>query len=648
MQSLKPVFWTTVLLLVTVAAPCQTMTVNVNWLPAAAGTEPVRVSLSSLPSAHYQLLAEDAIGVRWNRHILPAHATSESTLEFTVPPELRTPGITEFVLWDTTRDQPLPYRAWISVVIPSAADVFEADSISDRVVAAVGADGTGAGTGGQISVFRLSTGALLQTVDVPQSQRVLVFTPDTAYAWIAVDESQGRVARLNLATGELDQQIQFPDGAPPYHLKAQVYPQDSRILVVLATWSLFSGARAYLNGVPLPNPAPAPPVWPLAIEGRGRLLLSRGTSCDLSAAVGFRDCAAVLPGFVGTFTAVWNNRGFTGSAVIDLTTGATLLDLNNSGTSSANYLPQSNRVLLYFYGSMLILDGDSLEMWADTSSKIPSAGPPRRVWSPDYILMPTVSTVPSNGAYVRGILVGHLPQLLPAPSILPDGIVNAASFLPGPIAPGEIVSIFGQSLGPAPGFGPVLDGRTRLSTEVEHTRVLFDGVPGTVLYAGPTQINVVVPETVQADSATVQVVYYGIPSARIQAQVSPYRPGIFGYEAGNKAYAVALNPEGVLQGPSAPLRRGAITTFWATGLGLPDGDSADTIASRAKQVPAPPTMTIGGRPVQLLYVGVSPGSTVGLTQLNAVIPPDAPTGDAVQMVITTGNRLQGNAWVAVQ
>ena len=42
--------------------------------------------------------------------------------------------------------------------------------------------------------------------------------------------------------------------------------------------------------------------------------------------------------------------------------------------------------------------------------------------------------------------------------ISPGGIVNAASFASGPLAPGEIVSIFGSGIGPIAGVGARLDG----------------------------------------------------------------------------------------------------------------------------------------------------------------------------------------------
>jgi hypothetical protein len=99
------------------------MTISPNGLPAASGAEPVVLAFSSLPPATYQLAASGDIGVLWNREILPTRLTSSTKLEFTVPAASRLPGIAEFVLWDKILQQPMPFRGWISVIIPTAAAI---------------------------------------------------------------------------------------------------------------------------------------------------------------------------------------------------------------------------------------------------------------------------------------------------------------------------------------------------------------------------------------------------------------------------------------------------------------------------------------------------------------------------------------------
>lgn len=50
----------------------------------------------------------------------------------------------------------------------------------------------------------------------------------------------------------------------------------------------------------------------------------------------------------------------------------------------------------------------------------------------------------------------------------------------------------------------------------------------------------------------------------------------------------------------------------------------------------PVTVTIGGQPAQLQYVGGAPGEIAGLMQINAVIPSGIQTGNAVTVVVQVG------------
>lgn len=95
--------------------------------------------------------------------------------------------------------------------------------------------------------------------------------------------------------------------------------------------------------------------------------------------------------------------------------------------------------------------------------------------------------------------------------------MNAASYAPGAVAPGEIVTIFGERLGPAGIVSAGFDPSGRLETSAGVTRVLFDGIPAPVLYAGGSQgmvagvmqVNVRVPAPVEPSSAAAVVIRAG-------------------------------------------------------------------------------------------------------------------------------------------
>jgi uncharacterized protein (TIGR03437 family) len=59
------------------------------------------------------------------------------------------------------------------------------------------------------------------------------------------------------------------------------------------------------------------------------------------------------------------------------------------------------------------------------------------------------------------------------------------------------------------------------------------------------------------------------------------------------------------------------------------------------------TATVGGRPAEVFFAGLTPGA-VGLYQVNVKIPPDTPVGDAVEVTITQGTTTSNPATIAVR
>ena len=114
------------------------------------------------------------------------------------------------------------------------------------------------------------------------------------------------------------------------------------------------------------------------------------------------------------------------------------------------------------------------------------------------------------------------------PVVTAAGVANSASLTAGPVAPGEIVSIFGSALGPAAGANGQFTNPQLVSNALEGVHVLFDGVPAPITYAGATQVNAVVPYTVAGKSTTqLQVEYLGAVSAPISLPVTAVSPGLF-------------------------------------------------------------------------------------------------------------------------
>jgi uncharacterized protein (TIGR03437 family) len=164
-------------------------------------------------------------------------------------------------------------------------------------------------------------------------------------------------------------------------------------------------------------------------------------------------------------------------------------------------------------------------------------------------------------------------------------VVNAASLAAGPIAPGEIITVFGTGFDPA------------------NTQLLLDGGPVTLFYTSATQINALAPGSLTPGlSTTISIVVDGVTVAASSVPVVAAAPGIF--TIGATGQAAALNQDGSLNSATNPADRGSVVSIYATGQG-----------SGAANV----TLTIAGYNAPLYYAGPAPGFP-GLMQTNAQIP----------------------------
>ena len=87
------------------------------------------------------------------------------------------------------------------------------------------------------------------------------------------------------------------------------------------------------------------------------------------------------------------------------------------------------------------------------------------------------------------------------------GVTNAASGLPGPISPGEIVVVSGSGLGPAQLVSGAAGADGVYSGQLAGTMVEFNGTPAPVIYTWATQVAVVVPYSVVSGAAQITVDY---------------------------------------------------------------------------------------------------------------------------------------------
>ena len=223
------------------------------------------------------------------------------------------------------------------------------------------------------------------------------------------------------------------------------------------------------------------------------------------------------------------------------------------------------------------------------------------------------------------------------------GIVNAASYAGGAVAPGEIVTIFGTGLGPGTLAGLELDSRGYVSASpLAGTQVLFDAVAAPLIYSWAGQVSVVVPYEVSGKNATqVQVVYQGHLSNLVSMPVSEVIPAIFTIDASGSGPGAIVNQDGTVNSASNPASVGSFVSVYGTGEGqtTPSGIDGKPGASPAPAPLAHPvTATVGGLSAEVQYAGGAPGLVAGVIQVNIQIPQGVAAGSSVPIAIEIGGR----------
>jgi uncharacterized protein (TIGR03437 family) len=207
-------------------------------------------------------------------------------------------------------------------------------------------------------------------------------------------------------------------------------------------------------------------------------------------------------------------------------------------------------------------------------------------------------------------------------------VASATGGFPGPIAPGEVISLYGQLIGPQEALGPHLTGG-RVDDSLAGVQVFFDGIAAPVLLAGYFQVNVQVPYELAGRKSTVmQLVYRDVPSNKLEVEISDAAPGIFTKFTGGSE-ALALNEDGSINGPANPAAPGSIVALYATGCGHTSPPSLTGVPASAPLAGMGRafSVNIGNASAETLYAGSAP-TLVGVTQVNARVPEDTAAGRA--------------------
>jgi uncharacterized protein (TIGR03437 family) len=268
-----------------------------------------------------------------------------------------------------------------------------------------------------------------------------------------------------------------------------------------------------------------------------------------------------------------------------------------------------------------------------------------------------------NGKQVtwRGILAFN-PNRLPEAHTFAGCLAHSASLRASPIAPGAIMTLFGDDLGPANGVSSTPAGG-RVPFDVAGTSVTVDGKAAPLLYVQNGQINFIAPWSLRSDLTRVPIcVTRNTDTSCLYALTISTAAGFF---AANATIA-AINQDGTINSQQHPSPPGSYVSLYMTGIGPLQGSSADGALADLPLQRFTGTTSVGiwtsgacvgsvmpglcdVDPLDVLYAGSAPTLVNGVNVVIVRIPTTIRTGERWLIAsFTAGDRssvASGDIWL---
>jgi len=226
-----------------------------------------------------------------------------------------------------------------------------------------------------------------------------------------------------------------------------------------------------------------------------------------------------------------------------------------------------------------------------------------------------------------------------------SGVVNAATFKAGALAPGTLISIFGSGFS----TGTVSASTVPLPTTLAGTSVLVNEIPIPLFFVSAGQVNAQLPYGLAPGSARLSIRDSSGALSTISIGIAASSPGIFTRTSDGKGTAIAVHADYSLVNRAIGeyAKSGETIVIYCTGLGNVAGFQAAGIAAPSSPLPSA-TQTVevlmGGQAARVVYAGLTPGS-VGLYQINVVVP--SGIGGDVDVTIRSGSATSNAASINV-
>jgi len=267
----------------------------------------------------------------------------------------------------------------------------------------------------------------------------------------------------------------------------------------------------------------------------------------------------------------------------------------------------------------------------------------------------TVTVVPANGyklikwsgdlsgTFSTGYLTMTGPHAITAymqavPFIAPAGIMSAAGATPdGTMAPGSVISIYGNSLAP----GLQIATGNPLPQTLGNVTVTIGNYILPLLFVSPGQINAQLPSELVDGNYNLLVQQTGQPDVTGQLTVSRDAPGVFTQtNLQQQPLVLAVHQDGTLVTFDSPAIHGEMISIYGTGF----GPYASTLVD-GFFVPATPPVTLSDSVMLNIgsivkapdFAGAAPGM-VGMTLVQMKITDDIPSGTTVNLSMSVNSK----------
>ncbi len=217
-----------------------------------------------------------------------------------------------------------------------------------------------------------------------------------------------------------------------------------------------------------------------------------------------------------------------------------------------------------------------------------------------------------------------------------DRVVNAADYTE-PVAPGGLITLFGEHLSPV----NQASGQFPLPTALGDSCLTVNGAPSPILFVSPGQVNAQLP--FHAEGQVTLVLYTpGGVSDSYNLLIRPSAPSIFQSAvpgAGKPLPAIVRERNGQLVSLSNPIHQEDNIAIYLTGMGrtAPAVEAGVPAPSDPPATPVIPVdVRLAGVGLPVSFVGLAPGQ-VGVYQIKAHVPWWTPKGVAQPLTITQGD-----------